>query len=481
MKSIAKNTIFNVGYKLLNMLFPMITSMYLTRVLGAEYLGKVTYAQNILSYFLIFASFGIPTYGTREIARVAQSKYYKSKVFTELFILNFIFTIICSVIFYIFIFFGAHHFGLNKTLYMCVGLALCMNIFNVDWFYSGVEEFAYIATRSFITKILSIVAIFMLIKKEQDYMVYALITSIATTGNYIFNIFNLNGKITIQIKNIDLKRHLKPVVILLITMLASDLYNQIDVTMLGIYYTANEVAFYSTGVKLIRVVNSITMAISSTTLPRMSLMYKNNDLLGFNELFSRTLENIILFAAPSVLGIMLLADKLIIVLFGESFYPTAKVVFSLAILIMIISISYLIGSIVLTATSNEKYLMFATFVGGISNIILNKILIPNYAMIGAACASIIAEIMVFIIHYFFSRRVLCTRLDKHYYVTIILGLAGLMVAVHLCKIYIKSASLCVILAIILGGTVYFSILLICKNKNIVIVKDYCMKKFFTIE
>ncbi|MCI9571677.1 MAG: flippase [Lachnospiraceae bacterium] len=475
MKSIAQNTVFNVTYKLLNMLFPMITSVYLTRVLGPIYLGKVTYAQNVLSYFLVFASFGIPTYGIREIAKVASDNASKSQVFTELFCLNTIFTVICSIAFSILI--NLWNYSRSDiALYICVGLSLYINVFNVDWFYAGIEEYVYITIRSAIIKGLSILAIFIFVRNQKDYIVYALITSVATTGNYFLNILNLKRKVALCFKEIDLKQHLKPVFILFITMLATDLYNQIDVTMLGIYYTEVEVAYYSSGVKLIRVINSITMAISSTILPRMSLMYEKGDIIKFNKLFSKTLEINILIAVPSSLGIMLISNEIVAILYGRNFYPTADVILVLAPIILIISVSYLVGSVVLTSTNNEKCLLYATFTGGLMNIALNSLFIPNYGMIGAAIASLAAEISVLIIHLFFSNKFIHIYWDKEYYKSILIGLSGMIFVVVLCKKHINSIFLSVFASVLMGGAVYFYILLKCKNKFLISAKNILKQK-----
>ena len=60
----------------------------------------------------------------------------------------------------------------------------------MDWFYQGREEFKYIAIRSFVVKLLSLVAIFVFVKEEQDYIIYALISCLAIGGNNIYNIIN---------------------------------------------------------------------------------------------------------------------------------------------------------------------------------------------------------------------------------------------------------------------------------------------------
>ena len=64
-----QNSVYNVIYKLLDALFPLVSAAYLGRVLMSDGVGKVAYAQNIAQYFVLAASLGIPNYGIREIAR----------------------------------------------------------------------------------------------------------------------------------------------------------------------------------------------------------------------------------------------------------------------------------------------------------------------------------------------------------------------------------------------------------------------------
>ena len=133
-KSLVNNALFNVIYRMLNVFFPLITSMYVSRVLLSSGIGKVAYAQNIVQYFIIFASLGIPTYGAREIAKVRDSKAEYSKVFWELFVINGISTVACILIYYIFVFVNPI-FNATRTLNCVVGIVLTLNFFNIDWFY----------------------------------------------------------------------------------------------------------------------------------------------------------------------------------------------------------------------------------------------------------------------------------------------------------------------------------------------------------
>lgn len=461
-KSIAKNALFNTSYKILNILFPLITSMYLARVLGPVYIGKVTYAQNIMSYFLVVASLGIPTYGTREIARVAQNKSNTNRVFTELFVMNAISSVVCSFVFTAVVFMVGQ-FRSDMKLYLCVGVTLYMNILNVDWFYSGKEEYVYITIRSFLIKILSIVSIFLFVQEESSYLTYAFIISLATTGNYILNIFNIRKRISFHFEHLNLKKHLKPVLILLMTLLATDLYNQIDITMIGAFRTEEEIGYYANGVKLIRIVYSITSAISATIIPRMSLLFAQKKIKEMNRLYNQILQIVLLIALPSSLGLIMLSKSIVSVLFGETFLPTSNIINILAVIIIIISISYLSGSVILTATNNEKYLLKATFSGAVGNIILNIVLIPQIGINGAAIASVISEFIVFIVHIYYAKKYVKIRVDKRYIYSLLASLSALLIIVVLCKKLFSSNWGILISSVLSGIILYFAMLSIMRN------------------
>ena len=81
MKSLAKNSLYNIIYQALMLVFPMITSMYVSRIILEDGVGKVAYAQNIVSYFTALAATGFPAYGIREIAKVSDNQKEKNKSF----------------------------------------------------------------------------------------------------------------------------------------------------------------------------------------------------------------------------------------------------------------------------------------------------------------------------------------------------------------------------------------------------------------
>ena len=186
--SFSSNAIYNVLYKLLNVLFPLVSIAIISRVLQPTGVGKVSSAQNIVTYFSFIAPLGLAFYGTREVAKHNGTKL--NVLFSELILINGISTSICTIAYYVMIF-TLPYFAGERILYSVTGLAIVLNYINVDWFYQGKEEYKYIALRSSIVKLVMLLCIIIFIHKGEDYIKYAFITCLATAGNYFFNIIQL--------------------------------------------------------------------------------------------------------------------------------------------------------------------------------------------------------------------------------------------------------------------------------------------------
>ena len=197
MKSLAKNSLYNVIYRCLNVVFPLITMAYIARVLYAEGVGRVSSATNIAAYFTVLAALGLPTYGTKAIASCVD-KVSVSKTFWDLFTINLLSTLIFSAVYYTMIF-TIPFFQNELNLFVIVGLAIIFNVINVDWFYQGREEYGYITLRSLIIKSLSVITIFAFVKDSDDVVVYALILTLSNVANYLFNIIHIRKFITLKI------------------------------------------------------------------------------------------------------------------------------------------------------------------------------------------------------------------------------------------------------------------------------------------
>lgn len=470
-KSLVKNAAFNVVYHMLNVVFPLISVAYISRVLEPEGIGKVAYAQNIVSYFLMFAALGIPQYGTREIAKRQDSAEEINQLFSELLTVNFISTAICSIAYYIF---TCSALCENRLLYQVCGLSLLLNFINVDWFFQGKEEYVYVALRSILVKTLSLAALLVFVKEETDCVAYALILCLGTGCNNIYNMFHIRKSVRLRLRKLNLRQHLQPVFALLISSIAAGLYNKVDVTMLGWLTDEASVGYYTNAHKVIAIVLTLVTAISGVFLPRLSYTYQH-DREKFNEYLNVGLKIVLLLAVPGCLGLVIVADDIASVLFGPLFAPAADTIRILAAFTVIKGIGDLLCYQVVISTGNEKKLIKSRVVAGVANVIMNGILIPRCGFNGAALAAVISELIVNGMMLRYSLKIVRPRIERNFLLSLLLstGVMGAAAVAVRCLLPCGPAEL---VAAVGGGAAVFGIMLILTKNEMALLLKRKIKK-----
>lgn len=455
MKSLFKNSLYNIIYKLFMMAFPLVSSAYVSRILLPEGVGKVAYAQNIASYFITIAGLGIGSYGVREIGKNQKNKIQYSKTVVELLIITLISTFICSIIYYGMVC-SFPYFLSNRSLYYAVGIQLVLTAANVDWFYQGMEEYGYITARSLIIKILTLLGILVFVKSKNDLVPYALLSSIALAGNNIINVIHLKKYLVkFDISKIKLKQHIKPLLVLLSTGFAIELYTKLDTTTLGIFTSETCVGYYNYATKITSIVVNLAASVSTILLPRFSL-YREQNMLDELKKTIESAQSVILFIAiPSAIGIIIMAKDIIFFLFGEAFIPAAATVQILAVLVIIKSIGNLYGVQVLVAFGKEKTLFYTTVLGAISNVLMNITLIPVFQQNGAAIASVLSELAVCIYQYIAAHRQINAELDKRDLYKMIIATTVMAVIVYVIVHIVSNTIIAIIFSCLVGVGVYF--------------------------
>ena len=464
-KSLTKNSIYYVLYNVLNILFPVITGIYVARVLLPNDIGEIGYAQNIAQYFVILSFLGIPTYGMREIAKVRDDYAERSRLFSELFVINFLSTIVFLTIYGTLIL-SVAQFRDRITIYLITGSAIALNFLNISWLYEGLEEFQFISIRNIAFKIINFILLVLFVRNENDYIIYAVITVVGTAGNYILNILYSPRFVKYSLKELNLKRHMKSIFMLVVVNLAIEIYSLVDVTMLGNMTTKENVAYYSYGQRiqriLLQIINSFTMVI----VPRISNYYKHHKIEEFNALISRTLEIIIVLSVPMIIGIMFTGRDIVTLLYGNQYFRAAEVLQILSLLLFISPIGYLLGSRVLLVSGQERKMVFCVGLGAVVNIFCNFFLIQLFQEKGAAIASVISEIVVMAVYVTLGRKEYKLTDNKQNYKKISISVA------LLCFYLITTSFLQIIvfaklLVEILGSViVYFGTLVLLKETTV---------------
>ena len=300
LNSLAENAVFNVIYRLLNIVFPLVSAGYVARILTAENVGRNAAAANNVSYFVMLGSLGIQAYATREIARRKDDREAKNKLYSEMLVANAFMTAIAVLAFAVSLF-AIPLFRAEWLMYLICGIAILFNFINIDWYFQGTEEFKYVALRSFAIKALLMIAVFIFIHKPEDVYIYAVICVLANGGNNVINIIHAGKTVTFSLKGIRLRPHFMSLVFLAICSVSTELYARMDMTMLDIMDQNSTVAYYSYAQKIVNLIVITAVAVTGVFMPRLSYYYGKDD-DKFNKLTKFGADFMIFASLPVCLG-----------------------------------------------------------------------------------------------------------------------------------------------------------------------------------
>lgn len=476
-QSIVKNSAFNVAYKLLNVLFPLVTTTYVARVLLAGGVGKVAYAQNIVTYFVVLAALGIPNYGIREIAKVRDSLEQTNKVFSELMTINFVSTSFFLIAYVGMILSFPFFHDDNIYLHLAVGGALVFKFIDIDWFYQGKEEFAFITIRSFFVKILCLIWIFLFVKSVNDVVMFALASVLGVGANNVFNVLHLRKTgVKFSLRDLNLKKHLKPIFVLFASVIAIELYTMVDTTMIGFICGDSAVGLYANAIKIVRILIGVVSGVSGVLLPRLSYHYARNELDKCSQLVSKALMVMIFLYIPCQIGLLMDGDVVMPFLFGESFVDGGKTLQIASLLICTLGFSNLFGTQVLLTFGQEKKLFLCTIVAAVINLSLNFALIPRFEQNGAAAASVFAELIVTIMTCVFCKKYIAVSVGKRFVIASIMSVLFLVGTLFSVKYFVSGYFVILLCSALLGGTIYILCNIFLKNPILEVFYSLIKKK-----
>lgn len=467
--SIARNAIFNVMYKALSVVFPLVIVSYASRKLGAGGIGVVSSAQNLVTYFTIFAALGIPSYGVRLISQTKKDKELCNKSFTELFVINFLSTMVCVLIYFVML--NNFGFKITKLNYVFSSL-IFLNIFNIDWLYEGNEKYDYIAIRSLVVKAISLVLLFLFVHDKTDIFMYAIIVCFGTAGNYILNMFSLHKYVHFDFKGINLSQHMKVIIAFLGSVIAIEIYSLIDVSMLTYFKNSEVVGWYSNASKIVKMLANTITAIGAVMLPRLSFCFIEKKFDDIQKICSNFLDATLTFALPAAFGICLIAKEIVLILFGADFYNSILTIIILSPLIIFMPLSGgIFGQILLTSNHEKKY-FFCVGIGALLNAILNYFFIITLSYNGAAIASVITEIVVNIMMIIYSYKIIDLKIDykeigKTLFASLIMFVGVMTLKIAFFNALNISVFVSLILQVVVACLIYFILLLFLKQRFLI--------------
>lgn len=405
-KSIKKNFALSLTNTLAGLLYPIVTFPYISRILQPEGVGLIQFYQSVISYFALFAALGIPLYAVKEISKCKDDVELRNKTTAEIVYLFSTLTAIAYIALII-VGFVISEFYSHLGIFLILSFHLILVAIGCEWFYQAVEEFKYITVRSLTIKFVSLIALFIFVRDENDLYAYAVLLVLGEAGNYLLNFFHIRKFLNIfayPFKWNELKRHIKPAFEIFLLNVIVSIYINLDSVMLGFIKGEEAVGYYTAATKITKAFTGITSALGFVVFPRLTNYYAKREIELFKSLVTTSLNFIIILYMPIAVGLVICAPTLIPLYCGAMYLPSILTLQIMAPIVVFISISGILGTIALYAMDLQRLVIICTGVGALSNFVLNLIFIPLYSHHGAAIASVVAEVSVAISMLFFTNR-----------------------------------------------------------------------------
>ena len=468
-KSLKINAALNGIRQGLNFMYPLITFPYISRVLSVESVGIYNFSNTYVNYFMLLAALGISTYAVREGAKYRENKIKINEFVNEVFTIN----IISTFLSYFLLIITLIIFNNLRIYILCIlifSIQIIFTTIGTEWVYTIYEDYAYITIRSIIFKLLSLVLLFLFVCKKNDYLSYASITVFATVGSNLLNFFHVKKYVAIKIvRKINLRRHLKPILVIFFSTMAVTLYVSSDVTILGIFKNNYAVGIYSIATKIYTIVIQLIAAIIIVTIPRLAMLFGLKRIEKYRKILGSLLNLMILLVVPAVFGLIMLSKEIVLIIGGAKYLKSSVPLGILAIAMFFSVMNTIVSNCVLIPAKRENKLFFVNLFVGILNVTVNLILIPYWSYIAAAFTTLLSEGISLLLNTFNSWDILGNVFKKqNVFKNIIhslVGSVGVIITCWLVKKICYNDFLTIFISIILAILVYTLILGIMHNVN----------------
>ena len=412
-RSIKSNYIFNLVNSISQLLFPLITFPYASRIMMADGIGQVQFFSSIISYISLFTCLGIPMYAIREVAKVRNDAAKMSTTTVEILLLHALLTILGYVAVAI-ICMTVSDVQTNIPLFLILSATIFFTAIGCEWFYQGIEDFKYVAIRGLAVKIISVVLLFLLVKTQEDILWYGVYSVFGVLGGNIFNFIRLRRYVdsNINFHNLHPLRHLKPAIHIFAFNVITSIYLQLNTVLLGFLKDVASVGYFTAATKLMHITMSISNSLGSVMMPRASNLLAENKMDEFKKVVQKSYDFIIAISIPISIGLIFTSKSAVLLLSGDGFYPSILASQIVAINIISIGVSGVMGIQILYPMGKINIVILCTFLGAIANVILNLLLIPGYGHYGTAIAFATTEIVVTVTMYIIGRKYIPIQLIK---------------------------------------------------------------------
>lgn len=456
--STKKNLLYNMIYQVVVLILPLITSPYLSRIVGASGIGTYSYYYSIAYYFVHISMLGILNLGNRAIAKCRDDKLERSKTFSSNYYLQAVTSVIAMVIFTVYAIFFTGEDQLIACLFI---LYVASAFFDVGWLYFGMQLFKVTSIRQVIVRLLTFISIFIFVKSADDLWVYTLIMSLG----YLLSAFSLwimmwNKVTFVKVPPKEVLKNLVPSIVLFVPIIATSIYRVMAKIMIGAFCSMEDVGYFENAEKMITISLGLISAFSSVLMPKISNLIGKGENERAKKLFNSSMELAMCIGIALAFGIACVSKEFVPIFFGEEFTPSIFLSIVLCTTIPFITWACIVRTLYLIPVEKDKIYLQSVVVGAILDLICNFIFIPWLGVRGATIGTILAEISVAVYQTIRVRKEL--PILKYIKQTIWFIIFGALMAalVRLIALVLPYSIWSLIVEVVVGAIIYLTLSLI---------------------
>ncbi len=452
MSTVKKNFVYNLIYQLLIFIFPLITIPYVSRILGKDGVGIYSYTHSIVNYFMLITLLGINNHGNRSIAKTRGDKNELSKTFFSIYIIQLLSGLLMIMMYILYMVFLNRQYTDIAWIQI---LFILSAVFDINWFFFGLEEFKITIARSTLVKIISLILIFLFVRTSNDVAIYALIMALSTLISQLLLIPFLIKRISLVRINInDIKKHIKYVLLLFVPVIAVSVYRVMDKIMIGLLSSVDEVGLYEQSDKIILVPCTIITALGTVMLPRISNLVANDKRNEILKYIYNSIKFVMFLSFPMCLGLIAVSNTFVPMFLGHSFIDAIFLVKCMSITILFASFANVLRTQYLIPYEKDKIYMCSILLGAFSNLICNIIFIPKFGAKGALIGTILAEFLVMLYQTVSVRKELPIKKYISNIIPFLLKALIMFTAIYLFNYIGMNRVLRLLIQVLLGSLIY---------------------------
>jgi O-antigen/teichoic acid export membrane protein len=376
------------------------TFVYLARILGVANFGVLEFAGSILAYLLLISDGGLEMWGTREAANSADIPALAARVVPLRLLLASLSFVLLLVLLPLF-----PHYPSLRALLVIYGLTVFVQAVSLKWVFMGQQQMSGVARGLVLGQALFAATVLAFIHNPSALVwaaVFRLLGEFATAVYFAVWFVRAYGRFPLHLTLRGTSRVLKPALTIGFSLAMGLLNYNFDSVLLGFLRGPSAVGWYNAAYKMLIVGMSLAIAYFAGLFPVLSRLYVE-DREEFRLLVSRTAELWLLFVVPLVVAGTFLAGPVIRFLYGAA-YANSAAPFRILVWSAALVVLRWVYMDSLRATGHQALDLRCAITSASLNVGLNILLIPRFGMMGAASATVFADLVWFVMSYYYFRR-----------------------------------------------------------------------------